>query len=202
MRLGAILVGVVFTLPLGAAHAQQLYRWVDQHGEVHVSDQPPPPGAKSIQQKAYGDTAAATPEAPFALQKAMKDYPVTLYTSPTCQDPCSQARAALNQRGVPFKEVSVWNPETNAELKRVSGSNEVPVLVVGASIEKGFSQGAFDSALDSAGYPRAGILPARSQAAPPIPEAYVPPAQRARPPVAAQPQPEEPQKPLGPYAPR
>ncbi len=196
MRHRAILIGIALALPLGAAHAQQLYRWVDQHGEVHVSDQPPPPTAKDIQKKSYGGSVAPASEEPYALAKAMKDAPVTLYTSPTCQDPCSQARAALNGRGVPFKEVSVWNPETNAELKSVSGANEVPVLVVGASVEKGFSQGAFDTALDAAGYPRACILPPRSQAAPAPPEGYVPPSQRAPQPA------EEPQKPLGPYAPR
>ena len=88
------------------------------------------------------------------------------------------ARDALNKRGVPFKEVQVWEEESNAELKRVTGSTEVPALVVGRSVHKGFQQDAFDALLDSARYPRAGILPARNQGAPKPPEEYVPPGQR------------------------
>jgi len=202
MRRCALLLGIVLALPIGPACAQQLYRWVDQSGQVHVSDQPPPPTAKDVEKKAYGGSVAPTSEMPYALAKAMKDAPVTLYTSPTCKEACAQARAALNKRGVPFKEVSVWNPQTNAELRRVSQSNEVPVLVVGSSVEKGFSQSEFDGALDVAGYPKAGILPPRSQAAPASPEGYVPPSQRPPQPAAQPQQAEEPPKPLGPYAPR
>ncbi|HVB46764.1 MAG TPA: glutaredoxin family protein [Burkholderiales bacterium] len=198
MRRGALLLGILLALPLAPACAQPLYRWIDQSGQVHVSDQPPPPSARDVEKKAYGGSVVPTREAPYELAKAMKDAPVMLYTSPTCKDACAQARAALNKRGVPFKEISVWNPQTNAELKRVSQSNEVPVLVVGARVQTGFSQSAFDGALDVAGYPKAGILPSRSQAAPAAPQGYVPPSQRAPQPQQA----EEPPKPLGPYAPR
>lgn len=204
MRRCALLLGVLVALPLGAAHAQQLYRWVDQSGQVHFSDQPPPTAAKGVEKQSYGSGAAApSADVPYPLAKAMKDAPVTLYTSPGCEEACADARAALNQRGVPFKEVTVWNPETNAELKHVSGSNEVPVLVVGSTVQKGYSQSAFDSALDIAGYPKAGLLPPRTQAAPALPEGYVPPGERAPQPASAQPpQAGEPQQPLGPYAPQ
>jgi len=196
-------LAILLAAALGAAQAQQqLYRWVDDKGKVHVTDTPPPPSAaKKVEQKTYGSSATPAPSS-YELRQVQKNFPVTLYTAPSCKEPCAQARAALNQRGVPFKEVQVWNEATNAQLKAVSQSNEVPVLSVGRSVQKGFEQGAYDTLLDSAGYPRAGILPASAQAAPPPPKGYVPPEKRATPPTAsAEPVEAKPEPKRGPYSP-
>jgi len=72
-----------------------------------------------------------------------------LYTSPNCQEPCAAARAALNRRAVPFKEVQVWEEKSTEELKRVSGGNDVPTLVAGRSVQRGFEQEAYDTLLDT-----------------------------------------------------
>ena len=136
---------------------------------------------------------------PYALEWATKQYPVTLYTSPGCADPCAGARDHLNKRGVPFKEVQVWEEEGNEELKRLSGDTRVPTIKVGASVYAGFERNAYDSLLDTAGYPRAGVLPARAQSAPGRPEGYVPPEEREKP--QAEPVKPEAEAPAGPYAP-
>ncbi|MDX1374149.1 MAG: glutaredoxin family protein [Burkholderiales bacterium] len=198
----AVLV-IVLAAALGAAQAQQkLYRWVDEKGNVNVTDTPPPLGARRVEEKTYGSGAAAGPS-PYELREAQKNFPVTLYTAPSCKEPCARARAALNKRAVPFNEVQVWNEETNAQLKEVSQSNEVPVLTVGRSVQKGFEQDAYDILLDSAGYPRAGLLPEGKQAAPEPPQGYVAPEQRADPSrPSAEPVKPEPAPKLGPYAPR
>lgn len=192
MRYAAAAFALCLALAPGAASAQQLYRWTDAQGGVHVTDTPPPPTAREVQKKAFKGSVVETDQLPFGLSKAMKDAPVTLYTSPLCKDPCAQARAALNRRGVPFKEIVVWNPETNAELMRVSGANQVPTLTVGSAVQKGFEQGAFDRALDIGGYPKTGQMPPRNQAAPSAPTG----AEQTSAPE------QEEQKPLGPYAPR
>jgi glutaredoxin len=204
MRYAAAAVALCLALAPGAASAQQLYRWTDAQGGVHVTDTPPPPTAREVEKKAFKGSVVETDQLPFELNKAVKDAPVTLYTSPSCKDACGQARAALNRRGVPFKEIVVWNPETNAQLRQVSGAAEVPTLTVGSVVQKGFEQGAFDGALDIGGYPRAGAMPARSQGPAPVPQGYAAPGQGARPQSAAASSPggEEEQKPLGPYAPR
>jgi len=193
---------ILALLIAGAAQAQQqLYRWTDEKGRVHISDTPPPPSARNVQKKNPGGGAAEPAPQPYELTQAMTDFPVVLYTSPVCKEPCAKAREALNKRGVPFKEVQVWQPETFAELTRVSGSRDVPVLLVGRSVQKGFEQGAFDALLDAARYPKAGLLPPRAQAAPKEPEDYASPEERAAAKAAAaQPDAEEP-KPTGPYSP-
>jgi glutaredoxin len=170
-------VPFLFLLAL-ALPAQAQYRWTDDKGVTRVTETPPPPGAKNVR-KLDGNTPkpapAATTQVPYEVARAQKDFPVTLYTSPSCKEGCELARAALNKRGVPFKEVQVWNQETNEELKTATGGGEVPALIVGRSVHRGFEQGAFDSLLDSAGYPKAGTVPAGTQKAPGAPEGYVAP---------------------------
>jgi glutaredoxin len=194
--LAAALLAAAFT-----ASAQQLYRWTDEKGRVHITDTPPPPSAKSVQKKQPKPSVVESAQTPYEVTRAMRDFPVTLYTSPSCKEPCSSARQALNQRAVPFKEVQVWDEETNALLKRVSGANEVPTLIVGASVHRGYEQGSYDALLDSAGYPKAGTLPPRAQAAPQPPEGYLPPEAREKP-IAEPAKPEPPPAPAGPYSPK
>ncbi len=175
--------------------AAQLYRWTDAQGRVHITDTPPPASAKNVQKKAGPPPAAPQPAVPFALAQAMKEFPVTLYTAPNCKAPCVNAREALNKRGVPFREVQVWDNESVDELKRVSGGSDVPTLVVGRSVHRGFEPSGYDALLDSARYPEAGVLPQRAQAAPPPPADYAAPGERPAEPV-------QPEPPKGPYAPK
>jgi glutaredoxin len=176
-----------------------MYRWTDQSGRTHFTDTPPPASARSVQ-KRRGNAAAQDDEGnraePYALQMARKNSPVKLYSAPGCGAACDEARNLLNSRGVPFTEVSVANQTHIQELKQLIGSAAVPALVVGSNIQRGFEPGAYHGALDSAGYPRAGILPPRQQAAPqqPPPEAEAQgEASNAEPP---------PEVVRGPYAPK
>lgn len=160
---------------------------------MHVTDTPPPPGAKDVQRQRAGAAGAPGAEQagatePYSLQVARKNFPVTLYSTPGC-DACAEARKLLNARGVPFKEVSVNDEKALEELKKAVGSNSVPSIIVGATIQKGFEEAIYNRMLDAAGYPKAGILPPRSQEEPKAvePQADVQPA----PPSAA----------TGPYAP-
>ena len=179
------LVAIALLLPSFPSDAQQ-YKWVDENGKVHYTGTPPPLSAKSVEKKSFKGSVVDS-VTPFALTRAAKNSPVTMYTSPPCGDACNKARDALNKRGIPFKEVQVWDEDTSAEIRRISGSSEVPVLLVGRSMQKGFEQSAFDRLLDIAGYPPLGIVPAGKLAAPPVPEDYKPNAASgaAQPPAPA-----------------
>jgi glutaredoxin len=137
-----------------AAQAQStLHRWVDKDGQVHFTDTPPPPDAKSATQKRYGQAADEQP-VPFATQAAMKSNPVMLWVAPQCE-PCTQGRELLSKRGVPFSERDVQaNVETQAAFKKLAGDLNVPLLEIGTSRIKGFEEGQWNAALDSAGYPK------------------------------------------------
>jgi glutaredoxin len=156
------LAGAIVLVTASAANAQ-LYRWTDSSGRVHFTDTPPPPTAKNVQKKpgGAGPSGPGVSNEPYVLQHARKNAPVTLYTAPGC-DPCGLARKLLNERGVPFKEVSVADEAGATELKKAAGGSTVPAIIVGASTQMGFEQGVYHALLDAAGYPKSGILPARN----------------------------------------
>ncbi len=166
-------LAVLLLLP--ALAQAQMYRWLDDSGKVHYSDQVPPPNAKSVQKKSGRGSQSASPPLPYALQQAVKDFPVTLYTAETC-NPCIQARELLNQRGVPYKDVGITDAEGLEKLKNLAGSTAVPVMTIGREIHKGFESAAYQAALDNAGYPRTSQLPAGVQA-----RQAVKPAEKAAP---------------------
>lgn len=142
------------------AHAQ-LYRWIDENGRVRYSDTPPPASAKGVERKRYGAGAASEPGIPYATQLAMKDHPVTLYTAPDCGKICADAKALLENRGIPHREIVVRSNEQIEELKEIAGKSQVPTLQVGADAVSGFERTAWSVALDRAGYPSASVYKPR-----------------------------------------
>jgi glutaredoxin len=192
MRLALSAMVVLATLAASVPARAELYRWTDAAGRTHVTDTPPPANAKNVKKEAAPTASSGTPSEPFALQQARKDFPVKLYSTPSC-DACSRARSLLNARGIPFTEKSVIDLETIDELKKAADTDRVPALLVGSDVVKGYDEGSYNIALDSAGYPKAGVLPPRKQAAP----ATASPNKAADAPQAEA----EPEK-LGPYAPK
>ena len=73
-------LSLAIALPL-AADAQQVYRWVEADGRVQYSDQPPPPGAKNVQEKNVGGSSIQNNELSLIAQDAQKKNPVTVYVS-------------------------------------------------------------------------------------------------------------------------
>jgi glutaredoxin len=177
-------IAVLLSAAAFAALAQQLYRWTDEKGRVHITDTPPPASARNVQRKSGAGNVAESQQG-FELSQAVRNFPVTLYTAPACKESCAAARALLNKRGVPFTEVQVTDDASLKELKAASGSDAVPTLVVGRSVHSGYQPASYEALLDSARYPKAGSSPQRAQAAPPDPD-------------EAKPEP----APTGPYAPR
>ena len=157
------------------AGAQQLYRWVDKNGKINYTQDPPPrDAAKSVQQRRLNSSAPpeGSQQIPFAVKQAMETFPVTLYTAKDCSQACNEARALLNKRGVPFREISVSDEASFAVLKKMTGDTRVPVMQVGRQSEKGFEENAYNSALDSAGYPRSSGFTGKPPALPsPKPQA-------------------------------
>jgi glutaredoxin len=139
-----------------AAGAAEMYRWVDKDGKVHYTDSPPPATARKVEEKNLGgNNAVSAGDLPYATRMAAKNFPVTLYVS-NCGEPCTQARQHLAKRGIPYtaKNPASSQADTDA-LKKLVGSPQVPVLVVGGTSPlKGYDAASWDAALDAAGYPK------------------------------------------------
>jgi glutaredoxin len=164
-----VLVSAFFS----TAWSGSLYRWVDRDGQVHYSDQPPTD--VDVEEKNLRSNVIQSSDMPYATKLAAKNYPVTLYVT-DCGEPCNQAREHLSKRGVPYASKDPSKPEVTEELKKLTGTNQVPVLVVGSSAPvKGYEPAAWDAALDTAGYPRSAgfkstVKPAESKAPSPAAE--------------------------------
>jgi len=157
---------LVFALAVfwAQAFAVQLYRWVDDKGNVEWRDTPPPVTAKKVEQRNIRDNTIDTTEVPYSVQQAAKNFPVTLWVT-DCGQTCDKARAHLNRRGVPYTEK---NPQSDvAAFKKASGGSlEVPLLFVGSHRLNGYLESDWDAALDTAGYPKTALGPVRPPAKP------------------------------------
>ena len=177
-KMTVLLAVLVFAVP---AQAAQLYRWVDDKGRVEWRDTPPPATAKKVEKRTVGGSVIETSTLPYSLQQAVKSFPVTLYTS-NCGEGCDKARAHLLRRGVPFTQK---NPQDDVEAykKLTNGGMQEPLLFIGRERLTGYEEGAWNSALDSAGYAR---QPVPGYVAPKPPAAVVAaPKPQAQPPAPA-----------------
>ncbi len=157
MKPWTLLIPLLSVVPI--AGADELYRWVDEKGQVTYSDLPPLVSVDTTEQKRFGDKPG-TQQLPYSLQAATRNFPVTLYLS-DCGSACEQAGKLLQKRGVPFSQKNAKDPQVAAEMiKLTEGKVFVPLLVVGSNVVKGFEEGAWHSALDVAGYPKSNMLPA------------------------------------------
>jgi len=163
------LLGALAAL-LAASASAQTYRWVDKDGKINYSDTPPPASAKNVQKRSAGGNVVemSQNQVPYATQQAVRNAPVTVYTAETCKQICDDARGLLAQRGVPFREVVVSDEASRGDLKKASGGEEVPVLLVGKSATTGFGADSWNLALDAAGYPKSGP-PVAQAPKPPVP---------------------------------
>ena len=156
MRLLIAFSLLAFALTAGA----QLYRWTDDSGRTHYTDTPPPATAKDVQKKGSARTggadAASAAAQSYALQQAVKNFPVTVYTSKDCGNPCQKGLDYLKKRGVPFTEKAVTKQSEIDEVVRLAGAPRVPVMVVGIVVQKDFDEQAWTETLDTAGYPATG----------------------------------------------
>ncbi len=164
---------VMSLLMLANAHAGELYRSIDSSGKVHYSDRPLP-GSEDVEQLKLGKEPQADESLPYETQRAMQNFPVTLYTYPDCGSICQQGRDLLNKRGVPFTEKSLVKQEDIDAFRKDSGDTNIPALTIGKTWVKGFLAERWNNELNYAGYPQSAPPNYRPRSAAPPP---APPAQ-------------------------
>lgn len=136
---------------LGSAHAQKLYKWVDDQGNVFYQDQLPPDADETTE--AYAEDPELIDAAkPNPAAAAAKSHPVTLFSIPVC-DACDLVRNMLKKNGVPFNEKDANDdPAVQNELMKLSGQLSVPLLTVGKKVIYGYNSMAIEEELSNAGY--------------------------------------------------
>lgn len=147
-----VMVWMLMMVLAAGAQAGEIYRWVDDKGKVHYGDQPAPTSKQPTRVVGKPNVMEVDKES-YSLRRAREQAPVTLYIT-ECGPVCDRTREHLKQRGVPHASKDPTKaPEIAVELKKLTGSYELPVLQVGAKFEKGFEPTAWDALLEGAGYP-------------------------------------------------
>lgn len=153
MKAGLVMVAAWLAAASTPLAASQLYQWKDARGRTVYSDQAPLPGAGNVQQRNFKGSVIEVGES-YAAKVAREKHPVTLYTS-ACGAPCDQAKQLLAERGVPHTTQDLESSKpARAELEKLTGRLNVPVLRVGDEKIEGFETGRWQAALDRAGYPK------------------------------------------------
>lgn len=121
--------------------ADEIHRWVDQHGQVHFGDRPPAGSAAEIVEvrpNVYESPAFDSVAAELDSGEA-----VVLYSAEWCGH-CKRARRYFRRRGIPFTEYDV---ETSAKGRRDyqrMQARGVPIILVGRRRLNGFDEAAFE----------------------------------------------------------
>jgi glutaredoxin len=149
---------LLLTLLLATGAQAQMYKWTGADGKVTYSDTPPPNSARHVEEKALGGDDMSNPPLPFELARAVKAYPVTLYTTKKCE-PCEEGRSMLQQRGIPYTEKTVNTSEELAKFRALSDKPQFPLLTVGSQKHQGFQSIEWDAMLTAAAYPQTSMLP-------------------------------------------
>ncbi|MEY2893342.1 MAG: hypothetical protein RJA98_3250 [Pseudomonadota bacterium] len=157
---------------LAAAPSWALYKVVGPDGRVTYTDRPPQEASASTGRvsavSAAGGAGSGTAALPLELRQAAQRFPVTIYTTATC-DPCESARQLLRKRGVPYTERQVLTPADAEALFKLTGGREAPAASIGAQVMRGYSADLWNSYLDAAAYPKESKLPRGYSWAPPTP---------------------------------
>ena len=178
--------GLAAALLAGVLAAQPIYRTVGADGRVTYADKPPAvAGQNTVSEAGRSSEADTGVPLPVSLRAAVRQYPVTLYTTANCT-PCATGRGRLIQRGIPFAEKTVNSPEDAEALQSLSGENTLPLLAIGAQQIKGWSETQWQLFLDAAGYPTTSQLPRTYRLPAAAPLVALAPA-RVAPPVPATP---------------
>ena len=152
-----ILVLSAFLIYFPFTSGAEMYKWVDDKGEMHISDSPPPaaksPGDIKVYKDSKEDSLDAAPAPPRKKEESRPSYEtkkraeLVLYTTSWCPY-CRKARDYLRSRGIDFVEYDIEKDREAATRKRqLDNRGGVPFAIINGRSISGFSASAYERAL-------------------------------------------------------
>ena len=133
-----ILLTATIALPLVAS--AQVYKWVDENGKTHFSDQPP---AKNTANQVELPTINGMKQVEYTPSDTEKR--VVMYSTQWCGY-CRKAREYFKDKKIRYKEKDIEkSSRAKKEYDRLKGSG-VPLIMVGKNKIQGFDLGKFEDA--------------------------------------------------------
>lgn len=147
------LLGVLAFGLAAVAGSDDLYKWVDENGNVIYQDTPPPSGVNFEKQTHIDSSTVLRESVGINLDAAARENPVTLYSIEAC-DTCDLVRQYLEKNAIPFVEKDVQDDVSlQQELQEKTGQLSVPTVIIGDLSIDGYSKFALHQALIDKGYP-------------------------------------------------
>ena len=142
------LLALVLLLPVSSGGGE-LYKWVDDKGNIHYGDKPP---KKAELEKITGVISSfqSVNVEPFKYDPSLvtiggesKSKSVTMYSTSWCGY-CKKAREHFERNSIPYQEHDIEKSKKAArDYKRLNGRG-VPVILIGKRRMNGFSARTFD----------------------------------------------------------
>lgn len=138
-----LIILLALLLPAADLHAE-IYKWVDEQGQVHYSDQKPedrlvteiPMETRSYQGISYGTVAIDT-------RKVAPKARVVMLSASWCGT-CKKAKQYFRRNGIPFREYDIEKSSRGKQLYEQLGATGVPVILIGKKRMNGFSEAGFE----------------------------------------------------------
>ncbi len=148
MHFGAMkYIIILMTLLIVPGHSfAEIYKWVDEEGQVHFSDQKPDNQAvsevqieteiNSYQSVSYGAIKVDT-------SKFVHNKKVVMFSASWCGY-CKKARNYFRAKGIPFTEYDIEKSRSAAARHKKMDATGVPVILYGDKRMNGFSEAGFE----------------------------------------------------------
>ncbi|MEM7017760.1 MAG: DUF4124 domain-containing protein [Pseudomonadota bacterium] len=121
--------------------ASEIYRWRDENGNVHFSDEPPPKTQAeviNVQPNVY-----KTPSVQVLKKSFKPTQKVIMYSTSWCGY-CEKARQYFAAQKIPFKEYDIETTQKGKQdYERLEGKG-VPIILVGQKRMNGFGIESFE----------------------------------------------------------
>jgi glutaredoxin len=146
MRSGTVTRRVILLallIPAAGLHAE-IYKWVDEQGQVHYSDQKPEDGPVTeipMESRSYQGISYGTVE--VDAQKVAPKARVVMLSATWCGT-CKKAKQYFRRNGIPFLEYDIEKSSRGKRLYEQLGATGVPVILVGKKRMNGFSEAGFE----------------------------------------------------------
>lgn len=125
-------IGLVFTTTATA----EIYKWVDEQGNVHFTDQPPPnQTTEKIEVKINSYTSPKIVDVDRLFGKSNK---LVMYSTSWCGY-CKKARNYFIANNIAFEEYDVENTNKGKRDYDKLGGGGVPIILMGNKRMNGFS---------------------------------------------------------------
>ncbi|HEX7812619.1 MAG TPA: glutaredoxin family protein [Burkholderiales bacterium] len=148
----AVIAALAILVLVPLAPFADMYKWVDDNGKVHYTDNPPPgKKAKKLDLKVNSISGPAIVSTVGKPGSATSSAKIRLYTTTWCGY-CKKAKSYLQARGTPFQEIDVENSAQGRSEFSALGGRGVPVILVGNQRMDGYSEGTLAGMLKQAGF--------------------------------------------------